>query len=64
MFIAFSRLLYCFDFQEVPGAPIDDWKIDPLAHDHPPYQIRITPRSEDHVRLIEKECGIAGRELE
>ncbi|EXJ58361.1 hypothetical protein A1O7_05786 [Cladophialophora yegresii CBS 114405] len=64
MFIAFSRLLYCFDFQEVPGAPIDDWKIDPLAHDHPPFRIRITPRSEDHVRLIERECALAGEELE
>ena len=64
MFIAFSRLLYCFNFEEVEGAPIDDWKIDPLAHDRPPFQIRILPRSEDHVRLIEWECQEAGQELE
>jgi hypothetical protein len=63
MFIAFSRLLYCFDFKEVPGAPIDEWKIDPLAHGHAPFQIQIVPRSMEHVTLIEKECAQAGRGL-
>ncbi|KEF61521.1 uncharacterized protein A1O9_03088 [Exophiala aquamarina CBS 119918] len=63
MFIAFSRLLYCFDFCEVPGSPINDREIDPLAHDHPPFQISITPRSQDHVALIERECRSAGSEL-
>ncbi|KAK7905290.1 hypothetical protein LTR67_000010 [Exophiala xenobiotica] len=63
MFIAFSRLLYCFDFVEVPGKPINDWEIDPLAHDHPPFQVRIVPRSDEHVRLIEKTCAKAGQGL-
>ncbi|KAL6248504.1 hypothetical protein RBB50_004759 [Rhinocladiella similis] len=64
MFIAFSRLLYCFNFSEVPGKPINVWEIDALAHDHPPFQIQITPRSEQHVRLIEKECAKAGQGFE
>ena len=60
MFIAFSRLLYCFNFKEVSGAPINDGEIDPLAHDHPPFQIEIVPRSHDHIGLIERECAEAG----
>ncbi|KIW21520.1 hypothetical protein PV08_02100 [Exophiala spinifera] len=64
MFIAFSRLLYCFNFSEVPSKPINVWEIDPLAHDHPPFQIHITPRSEQHVLLIEKECAKAGQGFE
>lgn len=63
MFIAFSRLLYCFNFQEVPGSPIDELKIDALAHDHPPFQIKIVPRSANHVKLIEGECRLAGSEI-
>ncbi|KAK4942809.1 hypothetical protein LTR10_017569 [Elasticomyces elasticus] len=63
MFIAFSRLLNCFDFKEVPGAPINDSEIDPLAHDHPPFQIGIIPRSHKHVHLIERECAEAGQDV-
>ncbi|KAI1611780.1 cytochrome P450 [Exophiala viscosa] len=61
MFIAFSRLLYCFNFKEVPGAPINENEIDPLAHDHPPFQIEIVPRSHNHVELVERECAEAGQ---
>ena len=61
MFIAFSRLLYCFNFKEVPGAPINGNEIDPLAHDHPPFQIEIVPRSHNHVELVERECTEAGQ---
>lgn len=64
MFIAFSRLLYCFDFAEVPGAPIDDERIDPLAHSAAPFQIKITPRSDEHVRLILRECRTAGEGID
>jgi cytochrome P450 len=63
MFIAFSRLLYCFDFREVPESPINEREIDALAHDHPPFQIKIVPRSADHVKLIERECRLAGSEI-
>jgi len=63
MFIAFSRLLYCFDFHEVPGEPIDELEIDALAHDHPPFKIAIVPRSQDHVALVEKDCRAAACDL-
>ncbi|KAH7137038.1 cytochrome P450 [Dactylonectria estremocensis] len=63
MFIAFSRLLYCFDFVEVPGAPIDDARIDPLAHSEAPFQIAITPRSDAHTELIRRECQAAGESI-
>lgn len=63
MFIAFSRLLYCFDFVEVPGAPIDDARIDPLAHSEAPFQIAITPRSDAHTELIRRECQAAGEDI-
>ncbi|KIW10721.1 hypothetical protein PV08_10020 [Exophiala spinifera] len=62
--IAFSRLLYCFDFREVPCNPINECKIDPLAHEHAPFKIQIIPRSEKHVRLMERECAPAGQELD
>jgi hypothetical protein len=64
MFIAFSRLLYCFDFAEVPGAPIDDERIDPFAHSVAPFQIKITPRSDEHVQLIIRECRAAGEGID
>ncbi|KIX05640.1 uncharacterized protein Z518_03612 [Rhinocladiella mackenziei CBS 650.93] len=63
MFITFSRLLYYFDFKEVPGAPINDWEIEAMAHEKAPYEIQIIPRSEAHVRLIERECEQLTMEL-
>jgi hypothetical protein len=64
MFIAFSRLLYCFDFAEVPGVPIDDERIDPLAHSAAPFQIKVTPRSDRHAQLIIRECQAAGEGID
>jgi len=63
MFIVFARLLYCFRFEEVPGEPIDDCRIDPLAHNHPPFSIKILPRSQAHVDLIERECASAATDF-
>lgn len=63
MFLAFARLLYCFEFEEVTGHEINVLQIDPLAHAHPPFKIRIVPRSEEHVALIERECGRVGRDI-
>jgi hypothetical protein len=64
MFIAFSRILYCFDFEEYPDAPIDEYRINPLAHDHAPFKVKTTPRSPEQVRLIEEGCSELGKELE
>ncbi|KAJ5385554.1 hypothetical protein N7517_003465 [Penicillium concentricum] len=64
MFIAFSRLLYCFKFEQVPGQPIDCLRIDALAHDHAPFSIKITPRSPAHAELIKKECATVGKDLD
>ncbi|KAL6408626.1 putative cytochrome p450 protein [Ilyonectria robusta] len=64
MFIAFSRLLYCYDFAEIPGAPIDDARIDPLAHSESPFRIAITPRSDAHAELIRRECQAAGESVD
>ncbi|KAL1615103.1 hypothetical protein SLS56_011930 [Neofusicoccum ribis] len=60
MFVAFARILYCYRFEEDPQAPIDDCRIEPQAHDTPPFKIEIIPRSEKHVELIQKECRAAG----
>lgn len=73
MFIAFSRLLYCFTFDEKPtgqtaqtgdqaqaSLSINELEIDPLAHDHPPFNIKIAPRSRAHIALIERECKGVG----
>lgn len=64
MFITFSRLLYCYEFKEVPGAPINDWEIEAMAHERAPYKIQIIPRSKEHVQLIEKECASFALESE
>lgn len=64
MFITFSRLLYCYEFKEVPEAPINDWEIEAMAHERAPYKIQIIPRSKEHVQLIEKECASFALESE
>lgn len=64
LFIALSRLLYCFQFAEVPGAPIDDAQINPFAHSATPFQIKITPRSQAHADLINQECRSVGEALD
>ncbi|KAF2227547.1 cytochrome P450 [Elsinoe ampelina] len=39
MFIAFARILYCFDIKERPGHKIDPLRIDAFAHEHAPFDI-------------------------
>ncbi|KAI1623907.1 cytochrome P450 [Exophiala viscosa] len=57
VFIAISRLLYCFDFEEVPGHPIDTLRIPQLAGGKAPFAVNIKVRSEKHAQLIERECS-------
>ncbi|KAK5320481.1 hypothetical protein LTR93_006693 [Exophiala xenobiotica] len=57
VWIAISRLLYCFDFEEVPGQPIDTMTIPQLSGGKPPFAVNIKVRSEKHAQLIERECS-------
>lgn len=56
MFLALARLLYCFEFEPVPGAPID--LSQPLRGtvEKAAFQAKIRVRSEAHRQLIEREC--------
>ncbi|RYC79667.1 hypothetical protein BFJ63_vAg17448, partial [Fusarium oxysporum f. sp. narcissi] len=56
MFIAVSRLLYCFDLSGVPGETIDTSVRFDAEYGKAPFQVSIKPRSEAHRRLIEREC--------
>lgn len=75
MWIALARLLYCFDFEEVPvsfmnllkikanefaqGDPIDTFKPNWIEHRWAPFPVRIKVRSSKHAALIEMEGKIA-----
>ncbi|KAK5265692.1 hypothetical protein LTR99_008830 [Exophiala xenobiotica] len=52
-----SRLLYCFDFQAIPGKEIELDKVVWPAIDYAPFAVKIVPRSPAHRALIEKECS-------
>ncbi|PVH83864.1 cytochrome P450 [Cadophora sp. DSE1049] len=56
VWIVVSRLIYCFDFSQVPGNPIDTMNTPWMKHDGPSFQVNIKPRSEKHAALIEREC--------
>jgi hypothetical protein len=56
MFIALARLLYCFEFERVPGVNIDVSRPLPPETDGPPFPVKIKVRSEAHRQLIEREC--------
>lgn len=74
--MVFSRLLYCFDFAEVPvypltlkrsdvkGHPIDTTKIPAQSEGKAPFRVNITPRSAKHAELIRRECKEVADELE
>ncbi|KAI0099068.1 cytochrome P450 [Nemania sp. FL0031] len=58
MFIAFSRLVYCFDF--APAGGFDDKELNAFAPGQP-FPVKVTVRSPAHERLIRNEaikCGI------
>lgn len=57
VWIAIARLLYCFDFEEVPGKPIDTMTIPQLTKHTAPFEVKVTPRSPKHDELIRRECA-------
>lgn len=56
VWIAIARLLYCFDFEEIPGQPIDTMTIPQITKHTPPFQVKVIPRSQAHAALIRKDC--------
>lgn len=56
VWIVIARLLYCFDFEELPGQPINSFKTDWGEHRSAPFPVKITPRSQAHADLIERDC--------
>ncbi|KAJ5936000.1 hypothetical protein N7454_005298 [Penicillium verhagenii] len=56
IWIAIARLLYCFDFKEVPGEPIDTMRIPQLSGNRPPFSARVSVRSPAHAALIRRDC--------
>ncbi|KAJ5842201.1 hypothetical protein N7534_012031 [Penicillium rubens] len=59
VWIAIARLLYCFDFHEVSGEPIDTMRIPQLTKNSPPFSAKVTVRSQAHAALIRKDCEAA-----
>ncbi|KZL66377.1 cytochrome P450 [Colletotrichum tofieldiae] len=54
LFIAFARLLYCFELS--PSGPIDDEKLNHQALNEP-FPVKATVRSARHASLIEEEAS-------
>ncbi|KAG4416210.1 hypothetical protein IFR04_010667 [Cadophora malorum] len=59
VWIAFSRLLYCFDFEQIEGQPVDTLHTNWLEHRFAPFPVSIKPRSAKHAALVEREGSIA-----
>lgn len=51
-----ARVVYCFDFHEVPGHPIPVGKPFDIGTEKP-YEVKITVRSPAHAALVKKECA-------
>lgn len=56
VWIAIARLLYCFDFEQIPDQPIDTMTIPQITKNTPPFQVKVTPRSPAHAALIRRDC--------
>ncbi|KAI6752560.1 hypothetical protein HG530_013929 [Fusarium avenaceum] len=61
IFIAVSRLLYCFDFTGIPGKSINTTASLDIQYGKAPFSVKIKPRSEAHRQLIERECADAAK---
>lgn len=59
VWIAIARLLYCFDFEELPGRPIDTMRIPQITKHTAPFDVKVSPRSEEHAALIRRDCADA-----
>ncbi|TVY70686.1 Cytochrome P450 monooxygenase atE [Fusarium oxysporum f. sp. cubense] len=53
-----ARVLYCFDFHQVPGHPIPVGKPFEIGTEKP-YEVRISVRSAAHAALIKADCAEA-----
>ncbi|EXJ73906.1 uncharacterized protein A1O5_02200 [Cladophialophora psammophila CBS 110553] len=56
VWIAIARLLYCFDFTQVPEKPIDTMTIPQLTKHTAPFDVKVSLRSEAHAALIRRDC--------
>ncbi len=54
LFIAYSRLLFCFDFS--PAGPFDDKILNAFSPGEP-FPVRVTVRSKAHEELIRSEAA-------
>jgi len=59
LFLSIARLVYCFDFHSVPGAPIPIGRPLPMSSATAPFQVKITVRSPEHEALIRRESASA-----
>ncbi|KAE8446356.1 hypothetical protein EG329_012105 [Mollisiaceae sp. DMI_Dod_QoI] len=59
VWIALARLLYCFEFEELPDQPIQSLKANWLEHRWAPFPVKITIRSPEHAALVDREGKIA-----
>ncbi|KAL6406506.1 cytochrome p450 [Ilyonectria robusta] len=56
VWIAIARILYCFDFTQVPGKPIDTMTIPQITKNAAPFDVEVTVRSQAHAELIRRDC--------
>ncbi|KAF2647056.1 cytochrome P450 [Lophiostoma macrostomum CBS 122681] len=59
VWIAIARLIYCFDFEQIPGKPIDTMTIPQITKHKAQFEVKVTPRTPAHAKLIRKECADA-----
>ncbi|SPN96509.1 related to cytochrome P450 [Cephalotrichum gorgonifer] len=53
-----ARVMYCFDFHPIDGHPIPVGKPFEIGVEKP-YEVKVTPRSQAHADLIQRECAAA-----
>lgn len=56
VWIAIARILYCFDFKQIPGKPIDTMTIPQITKNAAPFDVQVTVRSKAHADLISRDC--------
>ncbi|KAF4896682.1 Cytochrome P450 monooxygenase yanC [Colletotrichum viniferum] len=57
VWIATARLLYCFDFEQIPGQSIDTMAIPQITKNKAPFGVKVSARSQAHADLIRMECS-------
>lgn len=57
VWIAAARLLYCFDFEQIPGQSIDTMAIPQITKNKAPFSVKVSARSQTHADLIRMECS-------